>query len=31
MKTNSKNLLKNFNLLYVEDDDVVRTELSKLL
>lgn len=31
MKTSNKNLLKNFNLLYVEDDDVVRTELSKLL
>lgn len=26
-----KNLLKKFTLLYVEDDDVIRVELSQLL
>ena len=26
-----KNLLKRFTLLYVEDDDVIRVELSQLL
>ncbi len=31
MKTSNKEILKKINLLYVEDDNVVRTELSKLL